>query len=73
MTDDKITRRIPPSLLIENEVAVLIFNEDEIIKYPYNTSKEDKRRSIVIPITSFNQWIKDNYKDIMEEESSNNN
>jgi len=73
MTDDKITRSIPPSLFIENDVAVLIFNEDEIIKYPYNTSKEDKRRSIVIPVTAFNQWIKDNYEDIVEEKSSESN
>ena len=72
MTDDKITRNIPPSLLIENEAVVFIFNEEEIVKYPYNISKDDTRRSIIIPKDVFNQWIKENYEEHQEEINNTN-
>ncbi len=66
--DDKITRSMCPALLIEHEVVVFIFNEDEIRKYPYTDKVVDSRRMIVVPKESFKEWLKDNYEDMFGDE-----
>jgi len=61
---DKITRYMAPALLIDYECVSIVFNDDEVVDYGYN----DERRKVVIPKNVFVEWIKENYKDLIDDE-----
>jgi len=61
MTENqKVTSNHCPAIMIEDGTVCFIFNENELVDYPYNNNK----KMMVVKEETYNQWIKDNYNDL---------
>jgi len=61
--EDKVTKQHCPALLIEEKVVCFVFHKEDVVKYPYG-GKDDTRQMIVVKKETYEEWIKDNYKDL---------
>ena len=67
MKEDKVTSDNCPSLLIEHNVVMFIFNESVIREYPYHIKgQKETRKMLVVKKEKFEEWIKFEYEQLME-------
>ena len=63
----EITRNTSPALIITGKEVALIFDKSEVKEYPFHIEgRKEHRCMVVIPQKVFEEWIKDEYKELME-------